>query len=292
MLSPRSLRTSFLTPTIVQRLSELGYRQGAGMTLEYRSADDQPERFPMLARELVEARCDIIFAVGPEAAVSALREARAPMPVVFYANEYDPLAKGIVETLARPGGNYTGVYVPQDALVGKRLEIMREAVPTVRHFLTLSDVFTRNQLGVARKAADSVKVRMTAVEFTGQPYDFAGAFKAGQGARVDAFLMLSSPAFATHVATIITLLEKFRLPGIGSTVFSENGLLLGYGPHPTKGCRRVAELGAKILEGAKPGDIPVEQDDQFELVVNAKTAKKLGVKLPESMRARAIRIVS
>jgi len=286
------LRTSFLTPALVDRLAELGYRQGPAATYEYRSADDHIDRFPRLARELIDARCDIIFAIGPEVAVKALRDARATVPVVFYANEYDPLAAGIVKTLGRPEGNFTGVYVPQNALVAKRLELMRETLPSVRHFLTLSDAFSRVQLDVARKAADAVGARLSAVEFSEQPYDFAAAFERGRQAQADAFLMLSSPAFATHFSTCLALLAKYRLPAVGSIVFAERGLLLGYGPHPTKGARRAAELGAQILRGAKPTDIPVEQDDNFELVVNAHAAKVLGVKLPESVRVRAVRIVS
>jgi putative tryptophan/tyrosine transport system substrate-binding protein len=292
ILSPRSLRTSFLTPPLVQRLAELGYREGSGMVLEYRSADDKIERFSRLARELIDARCDIIFAVGPLAAVTALRDARVNAPVVFYANEYDPVASGIVATLARPEGNFTGVYVSQNALVAKRLELMRETVPSVRHFLALSDSFSRAQLGAARKAAEALGLRFTAVEFFEQPYDFAGAFERGRQAQVDAFLLLSSPTFATHFGTLLALVHNHRLPAVGAVVFSERGLLLGYGPHAANGARRVAELGARILKGAKPSDVPVEQDDNFELVINAKAAKALGVNLPESVRARAVRIVS
>ena len=262
------------------------------MILEYRSADDQIDRFPILARELVEARCDIIFSVGPEAAVRALREARSPIPVVFYANEYDPVAAGIVKRLARPEGNFTGVYVSQNALVAKRLELMRETLPSVRHFLSLADSFARPQVGAARKAAEALGLRFTAIEFSAQPYDFAGAFEQGRQAEADAFLMLSSPAFATHFDACLALVQKHRLPAIGSVVFAERGLLLGYGPHPKNGVRRVAELGVRILRGTKPSDIPVEHDDNFELVVNSKAAQALGVKLPESVRARAVRIVS
>jgi putative tryptophan/tyrosine transport system substrate-binding protein len=292
ILSPRPLSSSYLTPTLVRRLAELGYRQGEGAILEYRSADDDVGRFPSLARELIAGKCDIIFAVGPYQAVNALREARTSIPVVFYANEYDPVAKGIVKTLSRPEANFTGVYVSQDALVAKRLQLMRETIPSVRHFFTLADAFSHEQLGVARKAAAAVNARLTAVEFKAPPYDFAAAFEVGRKAKVDAFLMLSSPAFATQFDSCLVHIEKNRLPGIGSAVFSEKGLLLGYGPHPTRGVRRVAELGAKILKGAKPAEIPVEQDDDFELIVNARAAKALGVKLPESIRARAIRVVS
>jgi len=291
MLSPRPLRTSFYTSAIVQRLAELGYRNGEGMILEYRSADDRAERFPKLAQELIDAKCDIIFAVGTLQGIVALQRAGTQIPVVFYANEFDPVEKGIVKSLGRPGGNFTGMYVAQDALVAKRIELLREAVPSVRHVLTLSDSFTQEQLGVVRKAAASVGVRLTAIEFARTPYDFGSAFESGRKAGANAFLMLSSPAFASNFGTCLALIEKDRLPAVGAVVFSERGLLLGYGPHPTNGARRMAEMGVKILQGAKPAEMPVEQQSDFELVVNAKTAKALGVKLPESIRARAIRVV-
>jgi putative ABC transport system substrate-binding protein len=292
MLSPRPLAKSFFTPAVVQRLGELGYRAGDTMVLEYRSADDRHERFGKLARELIDAKCDVIFAVGTQHGVMALRDARTSIPVVFYANEFDPVEKGVVKSLGRPGTNFTGLYVPQDALSAKRLELLRETVPAVGHVLTFSDPFTQEQLIVVKKAAALIGVRLTAVEFTGLPYDFEAAFEAARKAKVDAFLMLSSPAFATTFASSFAMIEKNRLPSIGATVFSERGLLLGYGPHPSRGGRRIADMGVRILEGASPADIPVEQESDFELVVNAKTAKALGVKLPESIRARAIRVVS
>jgi putative ABC transport system substrate-binding protein len=291
ILSPRPLSESVLTPHIVKRLEELGYRQGAGMALEYRSADGHADRFSRLARELIDSRCDVIFAVGPEQAATALRDARSSIPIVFYANDYDPLERGIVKSLGRPEGNITGVYVPQNALVAKRFELMREAVPGARRFLVLSDPFTPDQLVVARRVADRMGLQLTVAEFARQPYDFLDAFEAGRKAKVDAFMVLTSPAFATHSAVWLSLVEKHRLPGIGTAVFGENGLLLGYGAHPTKGTRRAAELGVRILKGAKPADIPVEQDDEFELVINSKAVRALGVRIPESVMARATKIV-
>ncbi len=291
ILSPRALADSNLTPSIVQRLAELGYRQGSGMILEYRSAEGDANRFAKLARELIEAKCDLIFAVGPEHAAKALRDARSATPVVFYANDYDPLEKGIIESLSRPEGNITGVFVPQNALVAKRFQIMGEAVPTARRFLVLSDPFTQDQLVAARKAADMMGLQITVVEFAKQPYDYAAAFETGRKTKIQSLMMLTSPAFSADFATWVGLAQRQRLPGIGTGLFGERGLLLGYGAHPTKGTRRAAELGARILKGAKPADIPVEQDDEFELVVNSKTAKALGLKIPESVRARATKIV-
>jgi putative ABC transport system substrate-binding protein len=274
ILAPRSLAESNLTGNIVQRLAELGYRQGSEMVLEYRSAEGHADRFGRLARELIEAKCDLIFAVGPEHAARALRDAHSTTPVVLYANDYDPLEKGIIKSLSRPEGNITG-----------------EAVPTARRFLVLSDPFTQDQLVAARKAADMMGLQITVVEFAKQPYDYAAAFETGRKAKTQSLMMLTSPAFSADFATWVGLAQRQRLPGIGTGLFGERGLLLGYGAHPTKGTRRAAELGARILKGARPADIPVEQDDEFELVVNSKTAKALGLKIPESVRARATKIV-
>jgi len=293
MLSPRPLAESFYAPTVVQRLGELGYREGSGMVLEYRSSEGYAERYPKLARELVDLKCDIVFAIGPEAPVRALREARAPMPVVFLAIEYDPLESGVVKSLGRPESNMTGVYLPQTAMAAKRLEIMREVVPSAQRFLVLVDATSKGQLSALRKAAAVARVQLTVIEFTNPPYDYAAAFEAGRKANVQAFIGLSTGVFAATERQIAALLAQHRLAGIGSTLrMGEVGYLLGYTVDTSKAGRRAAEMGVRILKGAKVADIPVEQADEFVLVVNAKTAKAFGIKIPESVLARATRIVS
>ncbi len=292
MLNNRPLAVSFYAGSIVRRLAELGYREGAGMILEFRSADGFADRFPKQARELIALKCDLIFAIGPEVAVRALRDARTSVPVVFLAIDYDPLEKRVVTSLSRPGGNITGVYVPQGALAAKRLEVMREVVPTARRFLVLADTFSNDQLDAVRKTAEAAGVQLTIVEFSNQPYDFAGAFETGRKAGVQGLIGLASGVFASNLATISALLEKYRLPSAGTSgAMAGAGFLFSYGPDVPKTTRRVADLGARILKGAKPADIPVEQADEFELVINARTARVLGVKIPESVLARATKIV-
>ncbi len=139
MLAPRPLAESFYTGLIVQRLRELGYREGSGMVLEYRATRAVPQRYPEMAHELVALKCDLIFAVGPDNGVIALRDARTSIPVVFLAIDFDPLQSGIVTSLGRPGSNITGVYVPQGELAAKRLDILREVVPSAKRFLIFSD---------------------------------------------------------------------------------------------------------------------------------------------------------
>jgi putative ABC transport system substrate-binding protein len=293
MLSARPLDGSAYAGGVVRRLADLGYRSGAGAVLEFRSADGFADRYPKHARELIGLKCDIYFAIGPELPARALQDARAPAPIVFLAVDYDPLDKGIIGSLSRPDRNTTGVYVPANALAGKRLEIMKEVVPAAKRFLIFSDSFSRDQLAAARKAAEVAGVRLIAVDFASKPYDFVGAFETGAKAQAQGFVTLSSPEFATHAPTLAALALKHRIPSIGTVTQQVNaGFLLSFAADPAKTTARAADIGIRILKGAKPADIPVEQADEFELTVSAKTARALGVKIPESVLARATRIVS
>src|SRR5918999_1313818 len=161
MLSARSLAEAVYAGGVVRRLAELGYRQGAGMALEFRHANGFAERYAPLARELIDLKCDIIFAIGPELPVRALQDARSPMPIVFLAVDYDPLEKGIVASLRQPDRNTTGIYIPQAALVVKRMEILRELLPRAQSFLVLADVFSKDQLRPLRAAAEAAGISLT-----------------------------------------------------------------------------------------------------------------------------------
>ncbi len=283
---------SNIAPGLFGRLAELGYREGAGMILETRASEGFADRYPKLARELIDLKCDVIFAIGSVQNARALQDARASAPIVFLATAYDPVGKGIVASLRRPDRNTTGVYVPENALVAKRVEIMREVVPAARRFFALADVLSRDQAGAARKAAETAGVQLSVIEFSKQPYDFAGAFEEARKAGAEALIGLRSAVFSDNQAAIAALLAKHRFPGIGASFAQANaGFLLGLSVENTKVARRVAEIGVRILKGAKPADIPVEQADEFELTINAKTARALGVKIPESVFARATRIV-
>jgi putative ABC transport system substrate-binding protein len=293
ILLARPLAQSFYGPAVVQRLGELGYREGKGLQLEHRSADGMAERFPSLARELIQAKCELIFAIGPAQPVRALQSAGSSVPVVFIAIDYDPIERGIVTSLSRPDRNTTGVYVPQAQLAAKRLEIMREVLPGALRFLVFADLFSRDQLPAVRNIAQSAGVELTVIEFTKPPYDLQAAFVAGRQAQVEALIGLTSPVMATRAAELAGLLAKFKLPAAGwPTAVEKGGFLFGYGDDPAKVSRKAADIGARILRGAKPADIPVEQADEFHLVINSSIARSLGVKIPESVMARATRIVS
>lgn len=293
MLAPRPLAESFYTGLIVQRLRELGYREGSGMVLEYRATRALPQRYPEMAHELVALKCDLIFAVGPDNGVIALRDARTPIPVVFLAIDFDPLQSGIVTSLGRPGSNITGVYVPQGELAAKRLDILREVLPSAKRFLIFSDEFTRDQLATLRRRADSIGAQLVIAEFSRQPYDYAGAFDTARREKAEALVGLASAVFAADGAKIGALLAEARLPSAGtSAAMAERGFMLSYGPDNSKITRRVAEIAVRILKGAKPAEIPVEQADEFTLVVNGPVASKLGLRIPESVMARATRIIA
>lgn len=292
VLSARPLRGSFYVSAVVQRLSELGYGEGTSTVFEYRSAEGRLDQYPKLARELIEQKCDLIFAIGPVYTARALQEARSQAPVVFLAVDYDPLDKRIITSLGKPGGNITGVYIPQAELAAKRMQIMREIVPAARRFLVFVDAYSTDQIGAVRKAAAAARVELTVIEFSKLPYDYAGAFEAGRKAQVEALIGLASPVFAANAAALSAMLLKYALPGAASSVpHAEAGFLISYGADVNKVSRRAAEIGVRILKGVKPADIPVEQADEFELAVNARTARALELKIPESVLARATRIV-
>lgn len=293
ILSARPLRGSFYVSAVVQGLAEHGYSEGRGTVVEIRAAEDRVEQYPRLARELIAQNCDLIFAIGPVNTARALQEAGAPAPIVFVAVDYDPLGRKIVTSLGRPGGNITGVYIPQAELSAKRMQIMREVVPAARRFLVFVDQFSSDQIGAVRGAAEAARIELTVVDFPKPPHDYVGAMESARKAQVEGFIGLASPVLAANAANLSALLLKHRLPGAGTSVpYAEAGFLLSYGADVAKLSRRAAQLGVRILQGAKPADIPVEQAAEFELAVNGVTARALGVKIPESVLARATRIIS
>jgi putative ABC transport system substrate-binding protein len=292
MLGARPLNQSFYAPLVVRRLAELGYREGSTMVLEERSAGGVAERYAPLARELIEAKCELVFAIGSEHSVRALQGVRSSVPIVFLAVDFDPLESGVVTSLSKPDRNTTGVYIPMGQLAAKRLEILREIVPQTRRVLVLSDAFSKDQMGQLRDTARAVGVQLTVIEFERPPYDFAAAFDSARQAKVDGFIALASPVFANQGAEIGAQLARHKLPGIGwASAISRMGFVVGYSEDNVKAARRTADIGARVLKGAKPAEIPVEQADEFELVINAGAAKMLGLRIPESVMARATRIV-
>ncbi|HUQ76326.1 MAG TPA: ABC transporter substrate binding protein, partial [Burkholderiales bacterium] len=169
MLGPSPFKVSVYAGGVVRGFADLGYREGARAAFDYRSADGRPEIYVKQATELVESKCDLYVALGAEPPVRALQALRPPAPILFLAVDYDPLEKGVVTDLRRPDRNTTGVYVPQNALVGKRMEVMRELLPEAKRMLLYADRFSRDQIPAARRAAEQARFELTLVEFDRQP---------------------------------------------------------------------------------------------------------------------------
>lgn len=288
-LGPR--QKSVLTPAVLKRLGELGFVEGKNMIVENRSADGVAERFPALARELIQLKCDLIFAVGAEHPARALLDAKTAIPVVILANDYDPVTAGIVSSLRRPGGNFTGIYVPEPTMAAKRLELIREIVPKVKRFLVLADRFSKHSLEILRKAADQMRLEIVPETFETVPYAFESAFARSRAAGIDAVIVLPSPVFHDNRRRIAELALNHRYASVSNGANAEAGLLLGYSANTDKAFARAGDIAARILGGAKPGDIPVEQSTEFELTINLKTARALGIAIPQSIAVRANRVI-
>jgi putative ABC transport system substrate-binding protein len=275
---------------------DLGYVEGRNLVIEWRDAEGKPERFPALAAELVALKVDVIVAAGGTLGALAAQQATRTLPIVFTAVG-DPVAEGLVTSLARPGGNVTGLSTVSSELVGKSLELLRQAVPGVSRvaFLLKPDAMPgrakKDRLKAADLTARALGVRLQVVEARG-PEDFDRAFSDMTRTRAGALAVLATPVFDNERWRLVDLATKNRLP----TVYSfrgdvEAGGLMSYGPDLADLFRRSATYVDNILKGAKPGDLPVEQPTKFELVINLKTAKALGLTIPPSVLAQADHVV-
>ncbi len=280
------LREAFL-----QGLRDLGYVEGRNVVIEYRDAEGKLERLPALAVELVALKVDVILAGGTPQALAA-KQATRTLPIVFAAHA-DPVGSGLVTSLARPGGNVTGLSLLAPELVGKRLEQLKQAVPGVNRVAVLwepgayVELTERDILKETEVAARALGVRLQFVEARG-PADFDRAFSDMTRARAGALTVLPSTMFIIERRRLVDLAAKNRLPAVyTSREYVDAGGLMAYGPSIADLFRRAATYVDKILKGAKPGDLPVEQPTKFELVINLKTAKALGLTIPPSVLSRA-----
>jgi putative ABC transport system substrate-binding protein len=273
-----------------QGLREQGYIDGQNLVVEYRFTPGSLDQLPQLAEELVRLKVDVILASSSPAAVAA-KKATTSVPIVF-VNAYDPVELELVSSLAHPGGNVTGVAGTSADLAGKRLEVLKELVPKLRRVAVLSHPPTPSnpkQLEEAEIAARALAMQVQPVPVR-DPADFEAAFKVVRGA--DGLLLLDFAFFTTHRSRLVALAASSRLPTIyGSREMVEAGGLMSYGVHYPDLNRRAATYVDKILKGAKPGDLPVEQPTKFELVINLKTAKALGLTIPPSLLARADQVI-
>lgn len=276
----------------MERLRELGFAEGRNLVVEYRSADGRVDKLPGLAADLARQKCDIYLAPGPEATLVAIRSATLDEPIIISANDYDPVASGHVASLARPGGRVTGVYQLQEELSAKRLELMKELLPQARRFAVLADSATERQLALVRIAAKTLGVDLLVHHFRQAPYDFEAAFVEFARAKAEAVLPLGSGLFVTARRKLPELALRYRLPGMfNNALWAEAGGLMSYGVDFSAAYRRAAEMVGRVINGAKPAELPVEQSTVIELVINMRTAKVLGTALPQGILLRANRVI-
>jgi putative ABC transport system substrate-binding protein len=287
----RHLREAFR-----QGLRDLGYLEGRNVVIEYRDAEGKVERLPALAAELVALKVDVIVTGGGTPTALAAKQATKSIPIVF-ASAPDPVTDGLVTSLARPGGNVTGSSNLNPELVGKCLEQLKQAVPGVSRVAVLwqpgamDERTEKDMLKRAEVAGRALGVRLQVVEARG-PADFGRAFSDMTRARADALTVLGSAMFFSERKRLLDLTAKNRLPAVYSQrEFVDAGGLMAYGPNLADFFRHAATYVDKILKGAKPADLPVEQPTKFELVVNLKTAKALGLTIPPSLLARADQVI-
>jgi putative ABC transport system substrate-binding protein len=273
-------------------LREVGYVEGKNIIIEWRSAEGKADRLPGLAAELVRLKVDIIVSGGPST-TRAAKEATSTIPIVM-AQDPDPVGSGFVASLARPGGNITGLATLTPELSGKRLELLKEVVPKLSRVAVLG-TSTRpgnaQELREVELAAGAFKVQLKYLDVLG-PKDIETAFRAASQRQADALLVLGGPVLISHRTQVVEFVVKSRLPATyDRPEFVEEGGLMTYSVSSTDLFRRAATYVDKILKGAKPADLPVEQPTKFEFIINLKAAKQIGLVIPPNVLARADKVI-
>jgi len=280
-----------LVETFRDALQNLGYTEGRNLSIEYRWAEGRDERLPDLAADLVRLKVDVIVAAG-RPAVTAAKQATTTIPIVMPVAG-DPARVGLVASLARPGGNVTGLAALDEELPGKWIELLKDTLPKLARVAILWDpAYGQSPLATSESAARHLGVQVKVLR-AGRPEDLDAAFAQARRDRAEALIVLSSAFFYARRTQLVALAAKQRLP----TIYHQkefvvgSGGLMSYGPDFHDLFRRSAGYVDKILKGAKPSDLPIEQPTKFEFVVNLKTAKTLGLTIPQSLLVRADQVV-
>ncbi|MGH7771384.1 MAG: ABC transporter substrate-binding protein [Candidatus Binatia bacterium] len=275
-----------------QGLRELGYIEGQNIVIEWRYAEGKPDQVPHNAAELVRLKVDVMVTAGPTD-TRAAKEATNTIPIVM-AQDSDPVASGFVASLARPGGNITGLSTLSPEISGKRLELLKEVLPKATRVAILWNPPNPGSAKILKGtevAAQSLGLKLQPLEVRSLD-DFDGAFQAATKGRAGAVMILGDPVSFTHRRRIVDLAAKNRLPAIyNRPEYVEEGGLMTYGASYTDLARRAATYVDKILKGTKPADLPVEQPMKFELVINLKTAKQIGLTIPPNLLVRADKVI-
>jgi len=270
-----------------QGLRGLGWIEGQNFRIEYRWAEGKPRRYPEFAAELVRLQVDVIIASG-SAALRAVQQATSSVPIVSAVLLTDPIRLGLVASLAHPGGNLTGLASQYEDIVTQRVELLAEVVPTLSRIVLLRDAVTDTAVTrAAAAAADKLGLTVQLLEVS-EIGDYESAFRTARDNGAQALLVLPSPIFSAHRRVLIELAAHYRLPAIYEFKdYVQDGGLISYGPSIPAMYRRAASYVDKSLKGAKPGDLPIERPDKFELIINLKTAKALGLTIPPTLLFQA-----
>ena len=279
-----------VVPAIREGLRRFGYVDGTNIRIERRAAQNQMDRLPTLARELVDLGADVIV-VGGEPTARAARQASSTLPIIIIAFDHDPVASGLIDSFSRPSGNVTGVFSRTSELVGKRLELLRETLPNASRVAVFWDSISVRQLEAVEPSTRALGLELERIELRGS-YDYAAAFNAARKQKAQAVVLLFSPMFTQERVRIASLAVESRMP----TMYQEEmpvkaGGLMSYGPSLAEMFGRSAYFIDRLLKGAKVSDLPVEQASKFRLVVNLKTAKALRLTIPQSILLRADEVI-
>jgi putative tryptophan/tyrosine transport system substrate-binding protein len=270
-------------------LRALGWIEGQNVTIEYRFAEGNPDRYPALIAELVQAKVDVIMLSGSQA-IRAAQGVTRTVPIVFVVL-VDPVASGFVQSLARPGGNMTGLASQFEELIAKQLQLLKEAVPNLARVALLHHPDSGRVLTAAETAARSLGLTVRTINVAGVA-EFENAFKQARSERAGAIHVLPSPIFNVQRARLIELAAQYRLPACYEfRNFVQDGGLMSYGPSINEMNGRAASYVDRILRGAKPGELAIERPAKFELVINLKTARALGLSIPQALLSRADEVI-
>ena len=277
-------------PAIREGLREVGYVDGSNIRIERRAAQNQMDRLPTLARELVDLGAEVIV-VGGEATARAARQASNTVPIIFISFDHDPVASGLIDSFSRPSGNVTGVFARADELVGKRLELLKEALPNASRVAVFWDAASARQLEAVEPSTRALGLELERIELRGS-YDYAAAFSAARKQGAQAVYLLFSPKFTQERVRIASLALESRMPTMHQEeIMVKAGGLMSYGPSIAEMFGRSGYFIDRLLRGTKVSDLPVEQASKFRLVVNLKAAKTLGLTIPQSILLRVDEVV-
>lgn len=290
MLWSHATTTDQIMQGLRDGLREHGYEEGRNLRLEVRTAAGQVDRLQTLAGELVRLHCDVIV-IANTAGLRAASQATRTIPIVMTGFTADPVATGIVDSFRRPGGNVTGLYALPPELDGKRLEILKEALPNVSRVAVFWDVFSRSQLGEVQRAARSLGLRLQLIQVGGEQ-DLKRAFEESKLMKAEAIMLLWSPVFYVHDAKIAAYALDARVATVSAlSTAVDAGALISYGADVIGSFRHAAYFIDRLLKGAKASELPIEQPTEFQLVVNLRTARLLGLTIPQPVLRRADRVI-